>query len=118
MLKDDGYVLDMLIAARLLHRFTEGEDWDTFSADEKLQSAVRYQEQVLGEAANHVSEAYRRLHRQIPWERLVGMRHRLVHGYREIEALRVWRLIEHDLDRLLRELENLVPPDDEAKDSE
>ncbi len=37
MFKDDGYLLDMLIAARLLHQFTNNETWESFSTDQKLQ---------------------------------------------------------------------------------
>lgn len=116
MHKDEGLLLDMLIAARLIRDFTQGHTAETFAENTLLESAVRYQEQVIGEAAGDVSPEFRRRHREIPWDKLIGMRHRLVHGYRDIEVNRVWRLVQNDLERIIRALEKLVPPDNEASD--
>ena len=114
MPKDDGFLLDMLLAARLLRKFAEGTTWEIFQKDEMIQSAIRYQGQVLGEAANQVSSEFRRQHREIPWDRLIGLRHRLVHGYRDVELDRVWRLVERDASRLISALEKLVPQDEDT----
>jgi uncharacterized protein with HEPN domain len=113
--KDGAFILDILIAARLVRQFVEGETWETFSENQMLESAVRYQEQVMGEAAGQVSTEFRRAHREVPWERLIGLRHGLVHGYRDIELRRLWRLAQNDVGRTISLLEGLVPPDDQVQ---
>ncbi len=40
MWKDDAYLLDILLAARKVLRFTEGVDEEGFHRDEVLQQAV------------------------------------------------------------------------------
>jgi uncharacterized protein with HEPN domain len=36
-------------------------------------------------------------HPEIPWEKIVGMRHVLVHGYIEIDLNIVWEAAERDI---------------------
>ncbi|NDJ87097.1 MAG: DUF86 domain-containing protein [Chloroflexi bacterium] len=41
--------------------------------------------EVIGEAASRISEGFRLEHTELPWREIIGMRHRLVHGYFEID---------------------------------
>lgn len=45
---------------------------------------------VIGEAASKLTPELRDRYPQVPWASIIGMRHRLVHGYFEISYLRVW----------------------------
>ena len=56
MRNDDALLLDMLIAARKVVRFTAGMSLDAFEADDMAQSAVIRELQVIGEAARLVSD--------------------------------------------------------------
>ena len=53
-----------------------------FDADEVLRLALTYLIQIVGEAANQVSQETKDTHLDVlPWQSIVGMRHRIVHGY-------------------------------------
>jgi uncharacterized protein with HEPN domain len=104
----------MLIAARLIGQFAEGNSFESFSTNQLLESAIRYQLQIIGEAAGKVSTEFRQAHREIPWERLIGLRHGLVHGYREIELSRIWRVATSDMSKVVSFLESVVPPKEEV----
>lgn len=45
----------------------------------------------------------------LPWAQIVGMRHRLVHDYHNVDLDLVWQVIEQDLRPLVTELEQLLP---------
>ena len=79
MRSDDALLLDMLIAARKIVRFSAGMTLDTFEADEMAQSAIIRELQVLGEAARLVSEESKTAYSAIDWRTMTGMRNRLVH---------------------------------------
>jgi uncharacterized protein with HEPN domain len=111
MWRDDAYLLDMLVAARKALKFTAGTTWAQFQEDEIAQNAVMHQIQIIGEAARNVSPECRESHPQIPWKRIVGMRHRLVHEYFRIIPERVWDVVARDLRPLIACLEPLVPPE-------
>ncbi len=94
MERDEAWVLDMLLAARKVRQFTADANWEAFSANEILQNAVMHQIQVIGEAATKISPSFLDAHPEIPWPQIIGMRHRLVHGYFRIQAERVWEVVE------------------------
>ncbi len=111
MWRDDAYLLDMLLAARRVRQYTQGVTWERFQNDDLLQNAVMRLIQIIGEAARRVSPECQKAHPEIPWQQIVGMRHRLVHDYFHIDPERVWEVIEEDLPALIPLLEPLIPPD-------
>jgi uncharacterized protein with HEPN domain len=117
MWRDETYLLDMLLAARKVQRFTLGVSPAQFQRDDILQNAVLHQVQIVGEAARLVSPELRLAHPEIPWPAIVGMRHRLVHDYFRIIPERVWDVVVKDVPALILLLEPLVPPEKaDAKD--
>jgi uncharacterized protein with HEPN domain len=112
MWRDNAYLLDMLLAARKVQKFTQDVNWKQFQSDEVLQNAVMRQIQIIGEAARKVSPKFKQAHPGIPWQGIIGMRNRLVHEYFRINADRVWEVIEKDLPALIPLIEPLIPPDE------
>jgi uncharacterized protein with HEPN domain len=77
-----------------------------------LQDAVIRNIEIVGEAVGRVSVEMTAGTPGIPWREIVGMRHRLIHGYLEVNLETVWEVIERDLPALERSLRALVeaPP--------
>lgn len=73
-----------------------------------LLRAVVHALQVIGEAAARTSDEGRQRVPALPWEKIVGMRHILVHVYYDIDADAVWRVTQKDLAIMIRELESVV----------
>jgi uncharacterized protein with HEPN domain len=113
MWRDDHLLLDMLIFARQTRDFNAKVSWEEFRADIKLQYATQYSLQIIGEAASKVSRGFRDAHPEIPWEKIIAFRHRMVHDYPRIELPKVWSVVESRLAALILQLEHLVPPDEE-----
>lgn len=100
-------MLDMLLYAKRARAFCADGAPETFLADEKLQLATLYALQVIGEAASKVSSEFQQAHPEIPWPRVINLRHRLVHDYPRIEMPRVWSIVKEDIPGLLESLELL-----------
>ncbi len=64
--------------------------------------------ETIGEAANSIAVTTRQSYPQIPWIEIIGMRHRLIHGYYEIDLNIVWEVITHDLPPLIIELRKIL----------
>jgi uncharacterized protein with HEPN domain len=111
MWRDDAYLLDMLLAARELMRFTHGVSFEEFDENRLLQHAAVRLIQVVGEAARNISTEFKQAHPEIPWPGIVGMRHRLVHEYFRVAPDKVWEVVEKDIPSLINLIEPLVPPD-------
>lgn len=111
--RDDDAMLDMLIATRKAIRLSADWTWDEFASDEEHQLSSIHLIQIIGEAARKVSRERQRVTVEIPWEQIVGMRHRLVHDYFNLKLPLVWTVLKDELPKLFVQLEGIVPPDEE-----
>lgn len=62
-----------------------------------IRDATLYRLQTLSESASLLSQAVKDRHPEIPWAAIAGFRNRLVHGYTEVRAERVWEVIAQNL---------------------
>ena len=79
-----------------------------FEADELIQSWIVRHLQIIGEAARALPEAVRAQAPAVPWAKIIGMRHILVHDYFGIDTAVVWAVVERDLPELRRQIEDLL----------
>lgn len=66
--------------------------------------AVAHLLQIIGEAARHVSKKFCNTHPDIPWKAIMGMRHKVVHDYMDLDANVVWQTARHELKPLIEKL--------------
>lgn len=66
--------------------------------------------EIVGEAASKITREFQAAHPDIPWRKIVGMRHVLVHDYDQIDLDVVWEVVTTDLPALVETLQPLVPP--------
>src|SRR5208283_1021609 len=105
MSKDDlVYVGHMLDMARKAQGKTQGISRRQYDADENLRIALAHIIQVIGEAARKVSQEYRDAHPEISWKAIVGMRHKVVHDYLNIDEDIVWQTASQELPILVSQL--------------
>ena len=100
----------MLDAALEASTFSQGRRREDLDNDRMYRRAVVHCLQEIGEAAARVSPAARALAPSVPWQQIVGMRHRLVHTYFAINADLVWEVIDRDLAPLIGALQPVVGP--------
>ena len=101
---DIEFVRDMLRHAELAQSLAGTTGAAELMRDERTYLAVRHAMQIIGEAANQVSGEARAALPDVPWSRLVGMRHHLVHGYRGVRAEILVRTIRENVPGLIASL--------------
>ena len=72
--------------------------------------------EIVGEAAYQVSPATRAELQDIPWDAIIGMRHRLVHAYFDINLDILWRTVTDELPDLVDVLIPHLAEDDNMGD--
>jgi uncharacterized protein with HEPN domain len=115
--RDLALLLDMFLAATDARAFTEGLDETAFLKSRLHQNAVIRSLEIIGEAAGKISPEFRAAHPEILWREIIGMRHRLIHGYGEVRLDVVWKVIQDHLPSLIAALRPLIPPDTGEKTS-
>lgn len=112
MQRDDtvylGHMLDM---ARKAAGKARGKSRAQYDADEDLRIILAHLIQTIGEAASRVSQPTRTASPDIPWKQVVGIRHRIVHDYMDVDYDVLWEVVTRDLPSLIAALEKIVPPE-------
>ena len=93
----EGYLFDMLEAARKIGRFLDGYNLEQFRQDEKTISAVERQFILLGEAAKRVDPAFRAQFPEINFRLAALMRNFVVHHYDKVDLDRLWEAAKDDI---------------------
>ncbi|MEN6385295.1 MAG: DUF86 domain-containing protein [Phycisphaerales bacterium] len=94
---------DMLEAIQRIDKYAV-RGRTVFASDELIQIYVVHNLQILGEAACKLTSEYRKQYPDIPWNKVMGMRHILVHDYFQIDLGIVWMVIEKELPKLKAQL--------------
>jgi uncharacterized protein with HEPN domain len=76
--------------------------------DRMLSLALVRLVEIIGEAANYVSEPCQSRYFKIPWRQIIGMRNRMIHAYFDVDLDIVWQVITQDLGLLLIEVEKAI----------
>ena len=98
----------MLEAAQDAVAFASGLTRQALDDNRMVALAIVKSIEILGEAADKVSEATRSDIPAVAWTQIVGMRHRLIHAYFDIDLNIVWDTVEIDLPPLIATLDSYL----------
>jgi len=88
--------------------FVKGKARKDLDTDEMLSLSLVRLLEIIGEAANGVSPAFRDRFPNIPWRKMTGLRNRLIHGYFDVNLDIVWDTILEDLPPLVKDLKAIT----------
>ena len=94
----------MLDAANDAVEFFKGQSRRSLDANRMLTLSIVKCIEIIGEAANHVSPDSQKTYPDIPWSDVIAMRHRLIHGYYDVDPDIVWDTVQEDLPPLISAL--------------
>jgi len=107
--RDPAYLWDMLDAASAISTFVAGRSFHDFQKDRMLRNAVERNLEIIGEAANRISENFQNSYPQIPWRNIIGQRNILIHEYGEVKNERIWVVATEKIPELVALLKPLIP---------
>jgi uncharacterized protein with HEPN domain len=109
MQRDDTIrILHILEAAHKAMRFVENRTRSDLDREEMLAISLVHLLEIVGEAANSVSNDFREQYPHIPWKKMIELRNRLIHGYFDINLDIVWDTVLEDIPPLVVDLEKIV----------
>jgi len=107
--RDDAtYLHDILDSVRLIEQFLKGITYQGFLGDALRQNAVLRCLEVVGEAARNVSASLRSRYPAVPWNDIIGMRHKIAHDYTDIQLPMVWDTVTNDLPVFKKQVEQIL----------
>lgn len=103
-LKDRIRLEHIAEAANNITRYTEGKSYDDLMSDDMMCYAVVYNILAIGEAAYHLTKAFRTDHPETPWEVIIKMRNVLAHDYYKLKTQTVWEVVQNDIPPLRQQV--------------
>ena len=82
--------------------------YDDFVKDNKTKDAVVRNLEIIGEAAKQIPLNIRKRYKDIPWVQIIGLRHRLIHGYFIVDYDIVWNIIKKELPDLKTKIKEIL----------
>ncbi len=98
----------MLDASRKARMLIAGRERSDLTTDDLLSLALQRLVEIIGEAADKISEETQSQAADIPWRAITGMRHRLIHAYYDVNLDILWTTVTDDLPPLITALESLL----------
>ena len=99
---------DILQAVSKIQQYSNCLDAELFSREFMIFEATLYNFQVIGEAANQLSEETKAASPEIDWKKIKGYRNRLVHEYFGTDPFIVFEIIQSYLPQLKIQIQNIL----------
>jgi len=72
------------------------------------QDAIVRKLEIIGEAANNISDKFKARFPDVPWRDIIDMRNRLIHGYFGVDLNIVWQVITKDIPPLHKQIKDIL----------
>ena len=95
-------------AIRYIETFLIGKGKGDLYTDALIRFAVERQLEIIGEAANHLSDEIKILFPEIEWRRVVAFRNFLTHEYFGIDLELVWDIIANKIPPLKATIDQML----------
>ena len=101
------YIDDMLGFCERVMAFTKDISLSEFVDDPMRYDATVRNIELIGEAATHIPDAFRRTHADMPWRMIIATRNQLIHGYVGIDDDVLWSIVQTDIPILVEQLRSV-----------
>ena len=113
MLPDDRErLMDMLTWCKRSIELASTMTRESLEIGYKDAYSLAYALQTIGEAASNLSREFCASNPQLPWSKITGMRHRLVHGYGKLDLDVIWNTCKKDIPVLMDQIERILQADE------
>ncbi len=99
-LRDRERLEHILAAIDRVLRYTKDKTHADLVADDMMYYAVVKNIEIMGEAANMLTQEFIATHSDTPWKMVRGMRNYIVHEYFQIDSTVVWDVVSNNLPEL------------------
>jgi len=107
-LHDKTRLQDMLKEAIQTQIFADGKTRDDLTTNTLLVYGLVRAIEIIGEAANAVSKDVQQQLTDIDWVGIIGMRHRLIHHYQNVDLNIIWDVVSVDIPKLIPKLQQIL----------
>ena len=95
-------------AIERIKRYTLGKRFDDLVKDDMMYYAVVKNIEIIGEAANLLTNEFKSEHPDTQWKLITGMRNYIVYEYFQVDNTVIWDVIQNDLPYLEAQIKDYL----------
>ena len=107
-LGDPARLKHIIDAVDEIEGYLIGVDLQHFLDNSMIRFACIKQLEIIGEAANHLSEELRSTYIQVKWRQIIGLRNILIHEYFGVDFEVVWNVLQNDLPEFKQNIKKII----------
>jgi len=92
----------------LIIEFTEPLEFSDLQLDHKTRLSVERLLEILGEAANHISQELKDSHPDVPWRQITDLRNIVSHQYFRIRLETIWEVANNEVPPLKKQIQQIL----------
>ena len=108
LLKDIGWLTDILESAKSIQEITKDITFEEFDSDMLKHLSVARLFEIIGEATKNLSDSLKKKESEIPWKKIAGMRDVLIHAYRDADNEIIWHTARNEIPQLIQQIQELT----------
>jgi len=108
MRNDKLYLKDILKAMNKINQYTENLSKEEFKEKEMIVDAVLRNIEIIGEAANQLSENIYEKYDEIPWSKMIGLRNIVTHKYFGVDLNIIWQIITVNIPEVKPKIQKIL----------
>lgn len=107
--RDDVLLLkDIAECGKNIIKYTSGVTYEDFTANQMMVDAVIRNLEVIGEAANILSDEIKGENPEVEWKQMTRFRNLLIHFYFGVDHEIVWDVIKNNLEANLDFIDQII----------
>ncbi len=113
MSKRDWKILfeDIIESINRIENYTKDLSFEDFAQSQLIIDAVVRNIEIIGEASKNVPEETQNKFEDIPWQKIKGIRNRIVHEYFAVDISIIWYIVKNELQPLENNLSQHLKKD-------
>lgn len=102
MSKRDWKILveDIIESIDKIEEYSRDLTFEDFSQNSLVIDAVVRNLEIIGEASKNIPEEIQKKFPDIPWQKIKGIRNRIVHEYFSVDITIIWFIVQNELSSL------------------
>jgi uncharacterized protein with HEPN domain len=91
------YLADIENALDKIEQYTSGLSFEQFASNGQVIDAVVRNFEIIGEAVRNIPSEVKLSNSDVPWEKMISMRNKVIHEYFGVDEEILWKTIKEDL---------------------
>lgn len=109
--RDRKYLEDIQEVSGQVIEICRGKSREDLDSNLMFRRSLERSFEIIGEAANNLSDEFKSEHSEIPWQKIISMRNHLIHAYMDVEHDILWNVAENKIPELISFIEEKLEAD-------